>query len=68
MQETTIPKRIVIYAKDISNITGRKERASRKLLAQIRIKNKKKNGEFITVKDFCNFTGLDEALVGKFLI
>ena len=31
-------KRIVIYAKDIMNITGRKERAARKLLAKIKKK------------------------------
>jgi hypothetical protein len=36
-----IPNRIVIYAKDIKNITGRKERAARKLIAKIRKKYKK---------------------------
>ncbi len=64
----TIPNRIVIYAKDIMNITGRRERAARKLLAQIRKKYGKKRGEFISVKEFCNFTGLDENLVKEFLI
>jgi hypothetical protein len=40
--QQTIPNRIVIYAKDIMNITGRKERAARKLLARIKNKYKKK--------------------------
>jgi len=66
--QQTIPKRIVIYAKDIMNITGRKERAARKLLAQIRRKYKKKRGDFLTMKEFCSFTGLEETEVKEFLI
>ncbi|HMJ46301.1 MAG TPA: hypothetical protein VK498_03185 [Ferruginibacter sp.] len=65
--QQTIPKRIVIYAKDIMNITGRKERAARKLLAKIRKKYKKKTGDFLTVKEFCEFTGFDEESVKEFL-
>ena len=66
--QQTIPNRIVIYAKDIMNITGRKERAARKLLAQIRKKYKKKKGEFISIKEFSEFTGLDIDMVQVFLI
>jgi len=66
--QQTIPNRIVIYAKDVMNITGRKERAARKLLAQIRKNCKKKKGEFITIKDFCTHTGIDESLVNAFLV
>lgn len=40
------------------NITGRKERAARKLIAQIRKKYKKKKEQFITANEFCEFTGL----------
>jgi len=64
----TIPKRIVIYAKDIMNITGRRERAARKLLAKIRKKYKKRRGDFLTMKEFCSFTGLEETEVKEFLI
>jgi hypothetical protein len=60
--QQTIPNRIVIYAKDIMNITGRKERAARKLLAQIRKKYNKANGEFITFKEFSEYTKIDEEL------
>lgn len=65
--QQTIPNRIVIYAKDIMNITGRKERAARKLLAQIRKKYKKKKGEFISVDEFCEFTTLKQESVREFL-
>jgi len=34
------------------NITGRKERSARNLLAQIRKKYKKKKGQFITISEF----------------
>jgi len=66
MQEL-IPKRIVIYAKDVMNITGRKERAARKLLAQIRKKYKKKRGDFVSIDEFCDFTGLKKESVSAFL-
>ena len=66
MQEI-VPIRIVIYAKDISNITGKKERTARKIIAQIRRKYNKKPGDFITVYEFCEYTGLNEERVRQFL-
>jgi hypothetical protein len=66
MQET-IPKRIVIYAKDITNITGRKKAAARNLMAKIRKKYKKSNGEFISIVDFCEFNGLKKESLSAFL-
>ena len=66
--QQTIPNRIVIYAKDVMNITGRKERAARKLLAQIRKKYKKQKGEFISIDEFCEFTGLKKEGVYSFLV
>jgi hypothetical protein len=67
MQEI-VPTRIVIYAKDITNITGRKERTARKLIAQIRRKYNKKPGDLITVYESCEHTGLKEEKVRQFLI
>jgi hypothetical protein len=66
--QQTIPNRIVIYAKDVMNITGRKERAARKLIARIKKKYKKEKGEFISVEEFCEFTGLKEEKVAPFLV
>ncbi|HSQ45115.1 MAG TPA: hypothetical protein VLM16_08975 [Ginsengibacter sp.] len=62
-----IPNRIVIYAKDISNITGRKERTARKMIAQIPKKYKKKKGDFISVREFCSYSGLAEDSIYPFL-
>jgi hypothetical protein len=44
---------IVIYAKDITNITGKKERTARMITSQIRCKYNKKSGDFITIYEFC---------------
>ncbi|MCU7551808.1 hypothetical protein OCK74_21995 [Chitinophagaceae bacterium LB-8] len=62
-----VPIRIVIYAKDISNITGRKERTARKIIAQIRRKYNKKPGDLVTIYEFCEHTGLSEVRVRQFL-
>jgi hypothetical protein len=63
----TIPNRLVIYTKDVMNITGRKERTAQKLLAQIRAHYQKSKEDFITLSEFCTFTGLKEEQVLPFL-
>lgn len=63
-----VPVRIVIYAKDVINITGRKERAAWKLLAQIRKKYNKKKGQFVTVDEFADFTGICKEIIKPFLV
>ena len=60
-------QRVVIYVKDIENITGRKSGAARKLLLQIRKKFAKKRNEFITVREFSLYTGIDEESVYELL-
>ncbi|SHM51068.1 hypothetical protein SAMN05444266_108323 [Chitinophaga jiangningensis] len=63
-----VPNRIVIYAKDVMNITGRSERTARKILQQIRLSVGKKRGDIVTVIEFCRFTGIGQQLVTDFLI
>jgi hypothetical protein len=63
-----IPKRIVIYARDIENVTGRSERTARLLLQRIRQAYGKKQGQFVSIAEFCSFTGLKEEEVRHFLI
>lgn len=52
------PKRICIYPKDIMRITGKTERYGRKLLDRIRMKNLKTEDQFITIEEFCDYSGL----------
>lgn len=63
-----MPKRIVVYAKDVENITGRKPRTARKLLEEIRKKFGKSKDQFVTVREFSCYTGIEEDLVREFLI
>lgn len=51
-------KRICIYPKDIQRITGKSERYGRLLLAKIREHNEKEEHQFVTIDEFCLYTGL----------
>ncbi|MBI3720219.1 MAG: hypothetical protein HY252_16700 [Sphingobacteriales bacterium] len=62
-----IPNRVVVYPKDIENITGRKERAARKLLQNIKKAFSKRNDQFVTVYEFSLYTGIDEGVVRDYL-
>jgi len=62
-----IPLRVVVYPKDVENITGRCPRTARKLLQTIREALGKSSSNFVTVKEFCAFTGIEEELVKDFL-
>ena len=59
--------RICIYTKDVVRITGKGERASRKLLEKIRKELSKTENQLITVEEFCQFTGLKVEQVQPFL-
>lgn len=51
--------RICIYPKDISIITGKTERYGRKLIEKIRRHLSKTENQFVSVKEFCDYTGLN---------
>jgi len=61
-------KRIVIYPKDVMSITGRSEKYSRNLLKQIRHKLDKEKHQFVTVYEFCQFTGMEAEQVQPLLV
>ena len=62
------PTRMVIYPKDVVNITGRRLRTARKLLQKVRRTFGKSPGDFVTVAEFCAVFGMDEALLMEFLV
>lgn len=64
----TLPTRVVIYTKDVSNITGLGPRAARKLLSTIRKQLNKPRSGFITVEEFSRYTGIKEELVRSSLL
>jgi hypothetical protein len=67
MELRKIPDRIVLYPRDIVNITGRNIRTAQRIIKKIRAANGKGNGGFITRKEFCQFCNLDEEDVMKYL-
>ena len=62
-----VPARIVIYTKDIENITGRRPRTAQAILQKIRKYYKKGKSEFVTIHEFCEFMRMKEELVREFL-
>lgn len=61
------PVRIIIYTRDVENITGKSERAARRLLKKIRQHLNKNDTQLITVSEFCQYTGLKEEDVERFM-
>lgn len=51
-------KRVCIYPKDIQRITGKSYRQSTRLLQKIREDLNKPLNNFISVEEFCQYTGL----------
>ena len=51
-------KRVCIYPKDVQRITGKSYKSSRLLLLDIRKQLKKGEHQFISIEEFCNYTGL----------
>ena len=60
-------QRVVIYPKDVQRITGKSEKYGRRLLVQIKAKFAKEPHQFVSVIEFCQFTGLAPELVNKFM-
>jgi hypothetical protein len=58
---------MIIYTKDVVNITGKKERSARNLLARIRAANGKTKNDLVTIEEFCAYTRLSPQHVINFL-
>lgn len=61
-----IPKAVVTTS-DIMAIMDRSERTAQRIMAKIRKKRGKEKGEYVSVKDFCLATGIDELSVQRVL-
>jgi len=62
-----VPKRMVIYTKDIQNIFGKSARSARELMQKLRLMFGKEDWQYISVSEFCEYAGLDEEEVREFL-
>ena len=59
--------RACIYPKDIQCLTGRTERYGRKLINEIRDHFGKQPYQFITSKEFSEYSGIDLETVNEYL-
>ena len=51
-------KKLCIYPKDVSTITGRSIRSSYDLLTRIRLLRQKQRHQAVSVNEFCEYIGL----------
>ena len=63
----TVPNRIVLNTKDIMLITGKSERTSRRLLKEIRRSVRNTRVSFVSLEQFCSFTGMTREEVIPYL-
>jgi len=62
-----IKKRCVIYPKDVQIITGRSERYGHSLLGKIRECYQKKPHQFVTLREFAEFSGIPIGQVESYI-
>jgi len=60
--------RACIYPKDIQIITGRSERYGRNLLNKIKVYFGKESHQFITVKEFSEYSGIEEDIINEYIL
>ena len=60
-------KRVCLYPKDLVRITGKSERAARKLLNKIKMLLEKGEHQFITISEFSVYSGIDKATIEKYI-
>jgi hypothetical protein len=60
--------RLCVYPKDVQRITGKSERYGRMLLIKIRETFNKQDHQFISIEEFCLYTGLKVDQVQPLLI
>lgn len=51
-------KRVILNAKDVMVLTGRRERAAYHLMAQIKKQHNKSRHSMLTIDEFCEYTGI----------
>lgn len=54
----SLKNRVIMYPKDVAIITGKSDRYGRHLLARIRDHLGKSRDQMISIREFCEYTGL----------
>lgn len=61
-------KRVCIYPKDIQVITGKSYRQSTRLMQKIKKELNKGENEFLTIEEFCTYSGIRYDQVGHLIV
>ena len=64
----TLQARLCIFPKDVQRITGKSERYGRMLLQKIKAHLKKEEHQFITIEEFCQYTGINKEIIIPYLV
>ena len=67
VQNKNILRRVVVFPRDVENITGKKGRTARRYLQKMRKAYGKNERQFITVKEFSSFSGIEEDVIHRFM-
>lgn len=67
VHKKNILRRVVVFPRDVENITGKKGRTARRYIEKMRKAYGKKKHQFITVKEFSSFTGIEEDVIHRFI-
>ena len=60
-------KRVCIYPKDIQQITGKSDRYGRKILQAIRKVLGKDAHQYVTIKEFSEYSGIKIEVISQFI-
>ncbi|TCC91741.1 hypothetical protein EZ428_08270 [Pedobacter frigiditerrae] len=58
-------KRVCVYPKDVSTLTGKSIRNAQKILQDLRFLLKKEKNQFITIAEFATYSGIEVAIIEK---
>ena len=61
-------KRACIYPKDVQRITGKSYRQSLRMLQQIKRDLNKEKEQYITIEDYCSYTGIQYIQIEHLII
>lgn len=63
-----VPKRIIIYPKDVMNMTGTTRKTATRMLNRIKKQLGKPEGGLVTVQEFCKSIGISEQEAYRFIL
>lgn len=58
-------KRVCIYPKDVSTLTGKSLRNAQKTLQDLKVALKKSKTQYVTIAEFAEYAGIDIEVVQK---